>query len=113
MRSLARSMPVSLAELLDEPFKNLLVEIVAAQVGVAVGGLNLEHAFAHLQDGNVKGSAAQVKHGNGGVLVGLVQAVGQGGGGGFVDDAQDVQAGNGAGVLGCLALGVVESKRGR
>ena len=38
----------------------------------------------------------------------LVEAVGESGGGGLVDDAGDFEAGDLAGVLGGLALGIVE-----
>src|SRR5256885_390112 len=39
------------------------VEVVAAQVRVAVGGLHLEHALGQLEDRNVVGAAAQVVDG--------------------------------------------------
>jgi hypothetical protein len=45
---------------IDEP----QVEILTAQVGVTVGGLDLEHPFTDLQDGDVKGAAAQVEYGD-------------------------------------------------
>ena len=38
----------------------------------------------------------------------LSKAVGDGGSGGLVDDTEDVQAGDGTGILGSLALVVVE-----
>ncbi len=84
-----------------------VVKVVAAQLGVAVGGQHFKHAIADFQDGHVKGAAAQVIHQD---LVGffLVKAIGQGGRGGLVDDAQDFQARDAAGVLGGLALGVGE-----
>ncbi len=53
-----------------------LVEIVAAQEGVAVGGLHFEHAFAQLQDGDVEGAAAEVIDRDGLVFL-LVQPVGK------------------------------------
>ena len=96
-----------LLELGQQPVDDALVEVVAAQVRVAVGGLDLEDAVAQLEDGDVEGAAAQVVDGDLLVLL-LVQAVGQRGRGGLVDDALDVQAGDAAGVLGRLALGVVE-----
>ena len=91
----------------DEPIDDALVEVVAAQVGVAVGGLDLDDAFADFEDGDVEGAAAEVVDGDGLILF-LIQAIGQRGGGRLVDDALDVEAGDLARVLGGLALGVVE-----
>ena len=76
-------------------------------MGVTVGGLDLEHAFADFQNRNIKGAAAQVKHRDL-FLAAFVQTVGQGCCRGFVDDAQHIQTGNLAGVLGRLALAVIE-----
>ena len=84
-----------------------VVEVVAAQVRVAVGGLHFHHALAHLEHRDVERAAAEVVHGDRLVLL-LVQPVGQRGRRGFVDDAQDVETGDLAGVLGGLPLRVVE-----
>src|SRR5439155_18915351 len=87
-----------------------LVEVVAAEVGVAVGRLDFEDAFAELEDRDVERAAAQVVDGD--LLVGLlVEAVGQRGGRGLVDDSLDVEAGDAPRVLGRLALNVVEVGR--
>ena len=57
--------------------------------------------------GNVEGAAAEVVDRDG-ALLRLVEAVGERGRGRLVDDAQHFEAGDLAGVLGRLALGVVE-----
>src|SRR5690606_3877697 len=62
----------------------------------------------NLDDGDVEGATTQVVDGDYPVAAGLVHTVGQGRGGGLVDDALDIEAGDAAGVLGGLALGVVE-----
>src|SRR3990172_108837 len=98
---------VLLLELVGDPVHDFLVEVVAAEVCVAVGRLDLDHALADLEDGDVEGTAAQVIHGDRLVLL-LVEAIGQRRGGGLVDDTQHLEARDGAGVLGCLALAVVE-----
>ncbi len=103
-------MPFSLLELIDQVIHDALVEIVAAQEGIAAGGAHLEDAFAHVQDGDIEGAAAQVVDGDDFVLF-LVQAVGQGRSGRLVDDAQHFQAGDLAGILGGVALGIVEISR--
>ena len=105
-----RSRPCFLLELGNEPVHDALVEVVAAQVGVAVGRLDLDDAFAHFENGNIERAAAEVIHGDGLVLL-LVEAVGQRGRRGLVDDALDVEAGDLARVLGGLALRVVEVGR--
>ena len=79
-----------LLELVDQPVHDALVDVVAAQVGVAVGRLHLDDAFADFQDGDIEGAAAEVVHGDGFVFL-LVQAVGQRRRRGLVDDALHVK----------------------
>ena len=87
-----------------------MVEILAAEEGVAIGGFHLEHAVADFEDRNVEGAAAQVVNRDRAVVL-LVHAVGERGGGRLVDDAKHFEPGDLAGVLGRLALGVVEIGR--
>ena len=101
---------VFLLELADDPIDDALVDIVAAQVGVAVGGLDFDHAFADFENRDIEGAAAEIVDGDGFVLL-LVEAVGQRGRGGLIDDAHDFETGDLAGVLGGLALRVVEVGR--
>ena len=101
---------VFLLELSCEVIDDALVEVVAAEAGVAVGGQHLKHAVANLQQAHVERAAAEVVHQN---LVGivLVKAVGQRSGGRLVDDTQDFQARDAARVLGRLTLAVGEVRR--
>lgn len=62
---------------------------------------------AHLEDGDIESSTTQVENENGLVLL-AVKAVRQGSGGGLVDDAEHIHTCNTTGILGCLALAVVE-----
>ena len=93
--------------LLDDPAGDGMVEIVAAQGGIAAGGQHFEHTGRQAQDGNVKGTAAQVIDGHHAFGV-LVQAVGHGSGGRLIEQAQHVQACQACSVFGRLALSVVE-----
>ncbi len=98
---------VAVLELLDQVIDDPLVPVVAAQAGVAVGGLHLDDALTDLQQGDVEGATAQVEDEDGLVLL-LVQSVRQGRRRRLVDDPQHVQAGDLPGLLGGLPLGVVE-----
>src|SRR5437879_9500899 len=94
-------------EVLHHHIHEPAVEIVAAQVGVAVRGQDLEDAALKLKDRNIEGAAAQIVHGDDALLA-LLEAVGQGGGGPLVDDPQYLPAGDLPGVLRGLTLAVVE-----
>ena len=95
-------------ELRDHPVDDRLVEVVAAEVVVAVGGLHLEDALAELEHRHVERAAAEVEDEDRLVGALLVEAVRERRRGRLVDDPEDVQAGDAAGVLRRLALRVVE-----
>ena len=94
-------------ELVGEPVHDAAVVVVAAEVGVTVGGLHLEDTFADLENRDVERAAAEVEDEDLLVLL-LLESVRERGRGGLVDDAQDVEPGDLAGVLGRLPLSVVE-----
>ena len=83
------------------------VEIVSTQGRVTARAHHFKNALRQPQQGNVEGAAAQVVHGIK-PLRAMLQAVGDCRCSGFADQAQHVQAGELRGVLGGLALGVIE-----
>ncbi len=100
-------------ELGDHPVDDRLVEVVAAQMVVAVRRLDLEDAVSELEHRYVEGAAAQVEDEDRLLGAFLVEPVGESGGRRLVDDAHDVEAGDRAGILRRLALGVVEVRGNR
>src|SRR5439155_15538599 len=48
------------SELVGQVVDDLLVEILAAEKGVAIGRFDLEHPIANLEDRDVEGAAAEV-----------------------------------------------------
>jgi len=96
--------------LLDNPAEHALIEIVTAKSGIAVGRQHLEHAAREPEDGNVERAAAEIVHGVD-ALRRIVEAVGDGCRRGFVQQAQHVEAGEFSGILGRLALRVIEIGR--
>jgi hypothetical protein len=68
--------PLVFLEFRDQPIHEAVVDVVAAEVGIAVRGLDLHDAVTHFEDGDVEGAAAEVEHRDRLVLL-LVEAVGQ------------------------------------
>src|SRR6267142_2917834 len=100
-------------KLVDKSLQKI-VDIVATEVRVAVGGEHLIDVAVvggdELQDGNIKRAAAEIVDGNFAALL-FVQAVGQRRGSRLVDETENFQTGDFASVFGGLALRVVEIRR--
>ena len=107
---LAQVDAVLVLEAIRHPVDDSLVEVVAAEVGIAVGGKHLEHAVRDLQEGHIECAAAEVKDHD--LLVCfLIHAVGKRRRRRLVDDSQHFQTRDFARVLGCLTLCVREIRR--
>src|SRR2546428_8468311 len=91
-----------------------IVDVVAAEMCVAIGGKNLKDVAVgrgdELENGNVEGPAAEIVDSDFAALF-FVETVGEGGRSGLVDETNNFEAGDFAGVLGGLALGIVEIGR--
>src|SRR5690606_28370340 len=99
-------------ELLAHELDQLVVEVLSTEMGVSSGGLDFEQLVLDGQDGHIKGTSTEIEDENVALaLCGLVQTVGNGGSSGLVNDTQDFETGNGTGILGGLALRVVEVGR--
>ena len=96
----------------SDPIHDSLIEIIAAQLRVSVGGFDVEHAVRDPQQGYVKRAAPQVEdqHTTNGAAI---KAVSQSGSRGFIENPLDGNARQASGVTGGLTLGVVEISRNR
>ena len=102
--------PVLLIELLGDPVNDLLVEIVASEMGIAVSGLDLENPVAHIEYGYIESSAAEIKYGDLLVLF-AVEPVREACRRRLVYYTKYFEPGDLSGVLGCLSLGVIKIRR--
>ena len=91
-----------------EPVDDGLVEIVASEVCVTVGGLDFEHSVAEFEDGNIESTAAEVVNSHLHILVLLVETICKSCCSRLVDDSLNIKTRNLAGLLGGLALRVRE-----
>ena len=85
-----------------------VIEVVAAEMRIAVGRLDLEYAVAEFQNRDIERTAAEVVYGDLHVVLLLVEAVCQCGRCGLVDDTAHFKTCDFAGLLGRLTLRVGE-----
>jgi hypothetical protein len=81
-------------------------------VGVTVCRLDFKDAVFNSEQGHIESASTEIKDEYIlFTLTGLVKTIGDSGGSRLVNDTLNVEASNGAGVLGSLALGIVEVSR--
>ena len=97
-------------ELVNQPVNQPLINVVAAEVGVAIRGLHLNDAFADFENRNIERTAAKVVHRDGLVLA-FVESVGERCRRGLIDNSLHIEPGNLPGIFGRLALRIVEVRR--
>ncbi len=97
-------------ELVGHVVHQHLIEIVTAEVCIAVSTDDAEHAIGHFEYGHVERAAAKVEDHDLLTLL-LIEPVGQRGGGRLIDDPCHFQPGNLAGILRGLTLRVVKIRR--
>ena len=107
VRRLAEIDRVLLAECIADMIKQELIEVVAAELGIAVAGEDLHDALLDLCHGDIEGPASQVIDEKS-FSVPRMRVVRQDGCRRFVDDANDVQPGKLTRLASGLALAVVE-----
>ena len=100
------------ADIIQRNSDQEIVNVVAAQVGVAVGSNDFENTVVQFENRDIKGAAAQVIHCDNPVFL-FVQPVGEGSRSWLVHQAQNIESCNTAGILGGLPLAIVEICRNR
>lgn len=100
-------------EFLLQMLEDVGVEVLATKVGVTGGCLDGEDTALDIKQRHIESTTTQIVDQNVTLLGGLsgAETVGNGGSGRLVDDTKDIQASDGTGVLGGLALVVVEVGR--
>ena len=98
------STAVLVLELLHEPVDDTMVEVITAQVRIAVGSLYLEDAVTQFEHADIVRTATAVEDDNLHILVRLIQTICQGSGCRLVDNTAYIETGNLTGFLGSLTL---------
>ena len=84
-----------------------VVEIVAAEVGISIGGEHFEDAIADFQDRDIECSAAEVEYSDFFVVL-LIETIGERGSSRLRDDPFDIESGDASCIFCRLTLRVVE-----
>jgi len=87
----------------------LVIEVLSSQMGVTIGGFDLEDTFLDGKEGDIESTSTKIEDEDVSLLLSLsVKAVGDGSSGWLVNDSKNVQTRDGSGILGGLSLRVVE-----
>jgi len=78
------------------------------KVGITSSGRSLEDTFVNGEEGDIESSTTEIVDNDLGLLAPLVKTADDGSSGGLVGDTEILETDNGAGILGGLALSVVE-----
>ena len=98
---------VVLLELISQPIHDATIPVIAAELGIATGGLHIKHALSDAQHRHIEGAATQVEHQH--PLHGAaIEPIGQRSGRRFIENALNADARQATGVPRGLALGIVE-----
>ena len=89
-----------------------VIDVIAAQMGIAVGGDDFKDAFMQFENGNVEGPAAEIVDGDDAFFL-AIETIRQGGGCGLIHQAQNFEARHAPGILRCLPLSIIEVRRHR
>ena len=96
-------------EFLDEVVDETVIEIHATKVSVTSSSLDFENTLLDCHDRDIGRSSTKTKDEDVALAdTRLAETVGDGGSGGLVDDTEHLETGDCSGVLGGLALSVVE-----
>ena len=98
-----------LLEVSEAEVDKLVIEILTTQVGVTVGGLDLEDTFLDGKEGDIESTTTKIEDEDVLLLLRLsIETVGNGSSGWLVDDSKNVETRDGSGILSGLSLGIVE-----
>ena len=101
-----------LLKFFNEEVDQRTVPVITTEVCITIGRFNFKNTVADFENRYVKGAATQVIHGDHFVFA-LVEAIRQCRSSRLVNDTLHFKTGNLAGILGCLALRVIEISRHR
>ena len=89
-----------------------VIKVFTTEMGVAICGLDFKDAILNGEERHIESASTKIENEHIlFTLTGLVKAVSDCGGSRLVDDTLHIETSNSAGVLGCLALGVIEVSR--
>ena len=97
-------------ELVNDPIDQTLVDVVAAEVGVAICRFDFNDTLADFENRDVERTATEIVDGDRLILL-FVEAIRERCRGGLVHEALDLEAGDLARVLGRLTLRIVKVRR--